>query len=202
MDLTFTVGVVGAVAASVAAVAGIGSWRAGNRAAALTKIEQERRHAELAPQFKLELKDPGMTRTMLTVSLEGPAALDHLDSIELTIRDDMPDRAELTAGHGVSAEEIRRQIWGPLRFVHGVDGGSQDGRTVGPFSLPVGESRPFAVDATVTPHWQRNPQTWRDQWEGARMRLTLVCRRDGFEPWTVKAEVPLNPSPRYRSFQY
>ncbi len=199
MDLTFTVGVIGAVAASVAAVAGIGSWRAGNRAAALTRIEEERRHAELTPQFKLELRDPSMIRTQLIISFEGPAALEQLDSIEMTIRDDMPSRAEFTAGHGVSTGEIKKQIWGPLRFVHGVNGGSQDGRTVEPFSLPVGESRPFSVEPTLAPRWI-DPKHWEDKYDGTPLRLTLECKREGFKPWSVKVEVPLDTTPQFYSF--
>ncbi|HEV2347382.1 MAG TPA: hypothetical protein VGS97_25025 [Actinocrinis sp.] len=188
----------------VAAVAAVGSWKAAGRsdkaATALTSIERDRWHAEMTPKFKITLKDPSMTRTVLYVGLEGPTTLSHLDTIEMTIRDDMPGRAELTAENGVSADEIRQQIWGPLRFVRGVDGGSSDGRTVDTFELPVGESRPFAVDVTLSPHWYSDPQAWRDQWDGTPLRLTLKCTREGFEPWTVKSEVPLSVPPRFQAW--
>lgn len=198
MDLTFTVSAVSAGAAVVAAIAASGAWRAGNRSAKLTEIELERRHSELSPMFGFGLdRSGGGRQSRLTVSLNAPAALGRLDEITMTIRDDVPDRAQLAVATGstVPPEDVARQIWGPLRFVHGVDGGSSDGRTVTPFALPVGESRPFALEPTLAPPWSNSQAGWwENQYAGKPLRLTLECRREGYEPWTVKVEVPLEPS--------
>ena len=121
---------------AVAAIAAVGAWwaaRSSSQAsAAMTAIERRRWHADLTPQFELACRVTSGERATLRVALVGPAALDRIDRVTVRIRDDIPGRAPVTPG-GPTAEEIARQVWGPYRFVPGVDGADQDrplGRTV------------------------------------------------------------------------
>lgn len=193
MDLAFTI--LSTAGTIIAAIAALGSWKAANRAdkaaSSLTAIEQDRRHSELTPEFRFEFKDPGNGQPLLRVYLDGPASLSHLDRIDLTVRDDMPNRERFAVGSVLTEEDIKAQIWGPFRFVPIVDGASQDGRTMAPFDLPVGESRRFALEPTTAPRWDPNPDWWREQRKNDPLRLTVQCSKDGHEPWLLKFEVQL-----------
>lgn len=194
MDLA--IAIIGTIATLTAAVAAVGAWRAASRsdkaATALTAIEQDRRHGELTPQLRFQFKDPGNGQPLLRVYLDGPASLNYLDRIDLTIRDDMPGRAQFPQIGALTPEQIERQIWGPYRFTPHVDGASQDGRTMAPFDLPVGESRPFALEPTLAPPWSNDQGNWwRNKYKDTPLRLTLECHKDGHEPWLLKFEVHL-----------
>jgi hypothetical protein len=93
------------------------------------------------------------------LAIDGPDDLDRIDALSIRIRDDIRHRTELSRSIGtqVTPEQIRGQIWGPLRFHHGTDGGSADGRSVEPFPLEVGESRPLLMRPTVKPGWTDVP---------------------------------------------
>ena len=135
----------------VTAVAAVGAWRAARSSsqasAAMTAIERRRWHADLTPQFEVRCRVMSGERAKLGVALVGPAALDRLDQVTVRIRDDVPGRAPVTPS-GPTAEEIARQVWGPYRFVPGVDGADQPGRSVAPFGLLLGDWRPLALERT------------------------------------------------------
>jgi hypothetical protein len=177
---------------AVAAIAAVGAWwaaRSSSQAsAAMTAIERRRWHAYLTPQFELTCRVTSGERATLRVALVGPAALDRLDQVTVHIRDDIPGRAPVTPG-GPTAEEIARQIWGPYRFVPGVDGADQTGRSVAPFELLLGDWRPLTLERTPAPTWSSDATGWRRQYNDQPVRLTLACVREGDEPWTVPQEV-------------
>lgn len=190
------IAILGTVGTLIAAVAAVGSWKAAARsdkaASQMTAIERDRRHGELTPQLRFQFKDPGNGQPLLRVYLDGPPSLNRLDRIELTVRDDMPNRAQFATIGTVTPEQVAKQVWGPYKFVRGVDGASQDGRTMAPFELLVGESRPFAMEPTSPPPWSNDQADWwRNQYKGTPLRIALVCHRDGYEPWTLKFEVQL-----------
>ena len=60
------------------------------------RIESDRRHGELTPRFRIRCaeQDPGSSDLMMTIFLVGPAELERLDSLIVSIRDDTPWRAE------------------------------------------------------------------------------------------------------------
>jgi hypothetical protein len=191
--------------AALSAVATAGAWLAARRSAktaeALERIERERWHAELLPQFQLAVDSFEGDRATLSVRLVGPVHLGQLDRIQLRIvqSDDMARVARLP-GEPTQAQ-LDAQVWGPLRFSHGADGADVDGRTVDPFSLEVGQGRPFSVERTRPPHWQQGDDRqarWRDQWANAPMRLVITCERDGFDEWVVPREVDVPEGPRVR----
>jgi hypothetical protein len=188
----------------VSAVAAVGAWIANRQSAREAKtvaaIERERRHSELTPEFDLSY-EPGVGDWItLRMALNGPAALARLDEIVLLVRDDNPDRVELakrvpSVGNGPTPEEIADQVWGPYQFRYGADGADRNGRSIAPFALPVGESRVFVLDRTVAPRWTgpTGYESWRQQYDGTPLRLTLQCRR-GDAWWELKLEVDLPPS--------
>jgi hypothetical protein len=177
---------------AVAAIAAVGAWwaaRSSSQAsAAMTAIERRRWHADLTPQFELVCRVASGERATLRVALVGPAGLDRLDRVTVRIRDDIPGRAPVTSG-GPTAEEIARQVWGPYRFVPGVDGADQTGRSVAPFGLLLGDWRPLALERTSAPTWSSDATAWHRQYNDQPVRLTLACVREGDEPWTVPQEV-------------
>lgn len=197
--------VVAGTTAVFSAVATGGAWLAARRANAtadaVARIERDRWHADLTPQFNVMIEGDGGDRATLSVHLAGPLPLDHLDEIrvEVTQSDDM-DYTPRLAG-GPTPEQVNAQVWGPLRFVPGVDGADVSGQVISGFPLRVGVGRPLALERTRSPvWWEGNDREarWRDKWLHKPMRLVLTCRLDGFEPWKVPYEVEVPERPRVR----
>jgi hypothetical protein len=186
--------VAGAVSALVAAAAAVGSLlaaRQANRAAlTLATIERDRWHADLAPKFEVSCRATGGDRAALRLVFVGPAGLDRLDQVTVSIRDDIRGRAPVIAG-GPTTEQIARQVWGPYRFVPGVDGAEETGRALAPVELLLGDWRPFALERTLPPPWSSDTDGWRREYADQPLRLTLTCLRDGQPPWTVPVEAPV-----------
>ena len=88
-------------------------------AAAITaRLDADRRHAELAPQFRITCHpaNQGVDALRLTIYLVGPAELERLDGLTVVIRDDHPWRAQGTpSAAGPTPEDVAAQIWGRLR---------------------------------------------------------------------------------------
>ncbi|MFJ8049842.1 hypothetical protein [Streptomyces luteogriseus] len=204
MDIPWTdIGTVST--AGLSAVATWGAWLAARRSATtaetVARVERQRWHADLTPQFNITIERGEGDRATLSVRLAGPVPLLHLDEITVRIvsSDDMDRTARLPGGP--TQEELDAQVWGPYRFTHGADGADANGHTVAPFPLRVGAGRPFSIERTRPPRWQEGPDTerhWRDQWLNAPMRLVITCRRDEFEPWVVPCEVEVPEAPRVR----
>jgi len=202
---------VSAGGALVGAVAAIAAWRAADASARvsqeLTAIEAARRHQELTPviRWRIDPLGPGSSLCHLTLELEGPLPLQELNRLIVRIRDDRPGRDQVPLsfnGNALTVEQIRRQVWGPVRFTPGVGPGSnrsdQDGRTVDVTdSLAVGEGLRFQLEPTRYPWHSRTDAAVADsEWAmmvGGRLRLTVTAFADGkaSEPWTLPYEVDL-----------
>ncbi|MGW4946519.1 hypothetical protein ACWEOZ_33600 [Actinoplanes sp. NPDC004185] len=78
-------------------------------------------------------------RADLRVELAGPTAPGRLDEIKLTVLDDQHSCGASSIAGGPTDEQIRNHAWGAYQFRRGVDGGSDSGRGVKPFSLVIGE---------------------------------------------------------------
>ena len=213
--------ITGTVAAGLSAVAALGSWKAAHRANrtsaqaqatgerafqtadAVARIEKERWHADLLPQFNIAIEGRFEgDRATLSVRLVGPLPLHHLDEVQMKVvaSDDM-SRTVTLAG-SPSQDDVDAQVWGPLRFVPGVNDADANGRTVPSFPLQVGAGRPFALERTRPPLWQEGndrQERWRNQWLNKPMRLILTCRREGFDPWVIPYEVEVPGSARLRN---
>lgn len=191
--------------AGLSTVATAGAWmaarRSANTAETLARIDQDRWHAELVPQFQVSVERAEGDRATLSVRLIGPVHLGRLDEIQIEVAqsDDMARVATLPGEP--TQEQLDGQVWGPLRFAHGADGADPNGKTVAPFNLEVGKGKPFSVERTRPPHWQQGDDRaarWREQWLNAPMRLVLTCRRDEMKPWVVPCEVEVPQSPQVR----
>ncbi|GGT13203.1 hypothetical protein GCM10010271_15170 [Streptomyces kurssanovii] len=209
--------IAGFSAAALSALAALGSWKAARRANAtsaraqatgerayevaelVARIERDRWHADLLPQFRIALERETGDRATLSVRLVGPLPLCHLDEIRIAVvaSDDYVRAARLPGGP--SQDELDAQVWGPFRFTHGADGADVNGQTVEPFSLQVGAGRPFSMERTRPPHWQEGQERdahWRNQWTNTPIRLIATCTREGFKPWVVPCEVEVPGSTR------
>ncbi|SFE34316.1 hypothetical protein [Streptomyces mirabilis] len=141
--------------AALSAVATVGTWLAAHRSAktadTVARIEQDRWHAGLLPQFQITIERAEGDRATLSVRLVGPLPLCHLDEVRLKVvpSDDMSRTVTFTGGP--SQEQVDAQVWGPLRFTPGADGAGVTGQSVAPFSLQVGTGRPFSLERRRAP---------------------------------------------------
>lgn len=188
--------ILGAVSAGLSTVAAGGAYLAARRANAtadsVAAIERARWHADLTPQFSIDIRE-GPSQSKLHVYLNGPDHLRHLDMVTLTVEDDDMDRSTQLPSGEPTQEQVDAHIWGPFRFTPRVNGGDEDGRAVGPFALEVGKGRPLAMLRTRPPHWaSQDQEAWQDTYAGVAIRLRLVCRR-GDEEWVVARRVANPP---------
>jgi hypothetical protein len=91
------------IAAIAARQSNKSSGKANETAGALAGIEQDRRHSELTPRFRVRVEPwtAGNDQDLrLRVMLTGPTGLDRIDGLTVKIRDDHFRRGEgtLTAG--------------------------------------------------------------------------------------------------------
>jgi hypothetical protein len=190
MEMTFAV--LSLVAAMVSATAAWAAWRssatANLTANRLATIEIDRRHSELIPQFAVTAKETTAGYVVLTVQLVGPPALDRVDAIALTLRDDRVDRMASLI-NDADREERREQIWGPYRFSRDVDQASPGGREVpskGPLAL--GDSRRFQLEKTHPP-LTADGAWWSAEFPPSTFKLSITCKRSEDRPWTVPLDV-------------
>jgi hypothetical protein len=147
--------------------------------------------------------NPGSTILKMQIYLAGPAELERLDALAVSIRDDHPWRGESTpVGGGPTPEQVRRQIWGRWMFrpgtgpgadsTRGIPGADETGRTTPTSGLPVGEGLPFFLDSTFPPPWSHQDlRAWQEQM-GPYLRLLLECVREGQQPWVLPAEIVID----------
>jgi hypothetical protein len=185
----------------VSALTAIGSVlytkQSANAATATAALDAERRQAELTPRFHItcERWNTGSDKLRLTVQLTGPLQLGALDELTFKIRDDHHWRAEHEplAG-GPTREQIAAQVWGQWRLTPGSvpnrgPGVDANGQTCTEPDLPVGEALSYQLEPTWPPSWsQQSVESWQAQM-GTLLRFTLECRRDGYKPWVLPAEL-------------
>jgi hypothetical protein len=137
--MTLAIAVLGLLATIAAAVATVGSWRtagkANQTADKVAAIERQRRHSELTPQFQVTCTErktaPGSAA--MHVTLTGPAGLDHLDEVTISILDETgQDHWGHGLPQGVTSEEAELFVWGPWAFNTGASAQVSDNRTTRP----------------------------------------------------------------------
>jgi hypothetical protein len=198
-----------AIAAVAARQSSKASGKANQAAGALADIEQDRRHTELTPRFRVRVEPwtAGNDQDLrLRVMLSGPTGLDRIDALTVKIRDDHFRRGEgtLTAG-GPTREEIKAQVWGPYRFRPGTgpdeSRADNDGRvTAYEAELPIGEELPYLLERTRPPTWAKSmtQEQWNEQ-RGPVIRIVLEAWHDDHGQWTLPCEIDLSTDhdPRY-----
>jgi hypothetical protein len=187
----------GVIAALGSVVAALASWsataRASDTAAALAAIERDRWHAELTPEFKISVVrlGPGTQRLRFRLELVGPTALPGLQSVSVRIRDDEVERAPVSAPPP-TAEDIAEHIWGPARFVPGIDGVRGNGRTANLWRVARGAAKRLDMEPTQPPFWQTYPEAqlvWLLDYKNEPVRLWITCEAEGHRPWFLHYEV-------------
>ncbi|MFD9591961.1 hypothetical protein ACFWA9_04275 [Kitasatospora sp. NPDC059973] len=154
-------------------------------------IEAHRWHADLTPCLTVTFADRFGLQG-LRISLDGPAGLDRLDYISVTMENETGvDRTgHASLGGSIPLEELETIVWSPFRFRPYVDGTDEHGRSPAPFSLRLGEWRPFAIEIPPAPRQWDSQRGWEALFDGKPIRLLFECRREGHEPWTIPYEIP------------
>lgn len=190
--------IVNAIAAGASAVAAgaalFAAWRANSAAEhandtadAVARIERDRWHTELTPQFEITATElgPGVNRAALRMTLTGPAGLTRLDAVTITIRDDGYTHLPCA---GVTQEMLDATIFWPYQFEPGVDGADRGGRSVTTNPTQIGDWVKHSLSGTPVPAWS-NLEYWREQYRDEPVRLRLECQVAGFKPWYIATEV-------------
>ncbi|NEC22615.1 hypothetical protein [Streptomyces parvus] len=180
--------------AGAGVAAAFGAWRAAERsakaAASLTRIEEERWQSDLTPQFDLRLIETGNGHALLSVHLNGPDPLRHLDHIAIEVGDDDRDIASVTPGSGVTRADLDNFVWGPFKFSYGANGTDEHGRGPEPFPLEVGMGTRRAMQRTHPGFWMegKSQGMWQGEYVGQPIRLVLTCRR-GDRQWILARQL-------------
>lgn len=159
--------------------------RANATADTVAQIERERWHHEMTPRFDVTITrlGPGTDQASLMLTFEGPPALEHLDAVEVSIRDDGYTHGAGLAGEP-SAQEIADTVWGPYRFKPAIDGASPNGREVPAAAMELGERRKLVLERSFAPAWA-DTASWRERYDRDPVRLWVRCRREGHQPWLL-----------------
>ncbi|MGW4694049.1 hypothetical protein ACWEO1_16840 [Kitasatospora cineracea] len=158
----------------------------------VAKIERDRWHRELTPELKFTLTRHGLGNLQLSVALDGPAGLDRLDNVTLTLLD---DRAHLAspALNDEERAEFPNVIWGPVRFTPVTDGVAEPGREAVIGSLEIGgHAVQRQMEDSVAPSWYRDRlHHWKAEYhkQAPTVRIRAVCTHKDFQPWTLVANV-------------
>lgn len=206
MDLAITI--IGAVAAAAAAIAAIGSWFAARKAnataAAVAAIERDRRHDELTPvfEFKCTVRDTAPDSADLRVALVG-GQLERHAAVTVTILDEAgQDHWTRGLPDGVTLQQAEAFVWGPWEFNTGASEQVVNNREskARPYSRVSGKNWDLLSLAATRPgKWMATSQEeWRKRWKGQPVRLLVICRCEGYEPWFIQRDVKVEQTPRTR----
>jgi hypothetical protein len=160
--------------------------------------EQRRRHDRLTPSFLVHAEPwaEGSDLMRLRVVQQGPPAIDHLDSLALSICNDdsyWPDERNVSAdGHNYG--EVRDQVWAPYRFTPGTGPGEaradRHGREI-TYKAPLsaGEELAFQLEPTRPGSWSNMPQEEWQRQRGNVIRLAIIPAHHEHGTWHLGAEI-------------
>ncbi|MBP2405769.1 hypothetical protein [Streptomyces syringium] len=159
----------------------------------LSRIEQQRLHANLTPHFRCTIvANEARSTAMLRVHLEGPPGLLPHGAIEITasLRDDDPHQGEGPRLAGTpTPEEVRAHVWGPWKF--SADDRDDTGWTVAPQQLAIGEWTRYGLTPTSPPLWSTSStEDWHRDYASEPVGLSITARSKDSE-WIVPLEVPV-----------
>lgn len=169
---------------------------ANRTAEAVARIEHDRWHHEITPNFDITLTEEGSGHGRLIVHLDGPGALGTLDEVSIKVGDDDMDHTVLNQAGGPTQEEVDAHVWGPWRFTPSTDHADQHGRGVPAVPMVVGRGRPYSLERTRRGYWMRGmtDEQWQRRYTGQPIRLIFTCRR-GNEEWVIARRVENPPIP-------
>lgn len=165
--------------------------QSGRAADAVAAIEAQRWHHEMTPRFTITATPvgPGTDQASLLLTFDGPPALERLDEVQISIRDDGYDHGADRPG-GPSAQELAQQVWGPYPFRPGIDVATPDGRTIPGAGMELGGWRKHLLERTPVPHWSPS-ESWQQRYKNDPARLWVRCQREGHQPWLLTFDVPV-----------
>jgi hypothetical protein len=186
------------------AAAGVAAWAArqsshsaakSNAAAGtLATIERDRRHDELDPEFKLEFTEAAGDHANVLVSLTG-GRLESLDEVTFTILDETgKDHWSRGLPDGVTQEEAEEFVWGPWQFNTGASVQVMSNRQSKPrrYSRVSGKNWELLPLTRTRPgHWMAllSQERWQKDHAEQPIRFLIICRREGYAPWTLLRNV-------------
>lgn len=185
-------------AAGLSAVAAAGAWfaahRANGTANTVASIERERWHEDRTPDIRLSFTGRFGSYGNVTAHLAGPDSLGDLTSVQLEMVNDDMDHRVLNPTPEFTQADSDAYVWGPFRFIPGVDGADENGRRTGAMPLEMGRGRPFAVERTRPGHWMTGASAdgWQDRYTHLPIRVRVTCRR-GEETWVLARELENPP---------
>jgi hypothetical protein len=150
-------------------------------AGTVAQIEQDRRRSELTPKFGFSFTADSDQTATLTAEFTGPAELDRLDEVVITILDEPVDRWGHGYPQGVSEDEARLFVWGPWHFNTGASVQIADRRTTQRLALDRTNGKnivPLPLERTRPGRWMTG--TSQEKWlqdRGGTLRLHIACRR-------------------------
>ena len=199
--------VLSAVVAAVAAFwARAAAERANEAAGLMAEIEQQRRHRELTPKFRIRAQvmdnSPYPGFAILFVML-GDGELKTLDAVTITILNTV-EIQPWGLPEGVTEKDAEEFLWSGWEFDTFLTGGvgqravkAASHRQSKPRCLSQPDGKDWyelLLRRTAPPNWDNwTKEKWRSKWETFSLRLSLDCRLAGHQPWVVYETVTIEP---------
>ena len=203
--MNLALAIISVVAALGSATAAFLAWRTAEKANDTSRrmeaIERDRRHSELAPRFDVfcYTQETSHESAFLQVVLE-EGGVDFLDEVTIRIlneawtlhwSDGLPD--------GVSQEEADAFVWGPWEFNTDASSKVANNRASRPRRYSRADGENWAIlelKLTRPGRWMlMSIENWQERQNGEPIRVSIACRRKGYEPWTLHREVRPDAGP-------
>ena len=188
------------VAAAIAAGGSVwAAFKANSTSNSIAKIERERRHQELRPQFTAWCEEYSDSFFYLNLRLDGPDGLDQLDSFRISISNNKnfhPTSLVVQAKNAdgrPTDQDIEQHIWAPFRFSPSVTSSTddhratEDGRSISYPVLKLGDEARFQMERTRAPDWNSalGEKWWKSFAIKPTLRISIECHRSELDPWVV-----------------
>lgn len=194
------------IAAAAAFWARAAAQRSNEAAGLMAEIEQQRRHRELTPQFRIRAQamanSPYPGFAILFVML-ADGELKALDAVTITILNTV-DIRPWGLPQGVTEKGAEEFLWSGWEFDTFITGGIGE-RAVEAASHRRSKPRRLSqldgkdwyqllIRRTAPPEWDNwTEEKWRSKWETIPLRLSLDCRLAGHQPWAVYDTLTIEP---------
>jgi hypothetical protein len=203
--MNLALAIISVFAALGSAAAAFLAWRTAEKAndtsQRMEAIERDRRHAELAPQFGVfcYTQETAHEYAFLHVVLE-EGGVDFLDEVIIRILDEAwTDHWGRELPDGVSQKEAEGFVWGPWEFNADASGQVVNNRISRPrrYSRADGKNWDILELRLTRPgRWMSmSIENWQKRQNNEPIRLSIACRRKGYEAWTVHHEVKPDTGP-------
>jgi hypothetical protein len=203
--MNLALAIISVFAALGSAAAAFLAWRTAEKSndtsQRMEAIERDRRHSELAPQFDVfcYTQETAHDYAFLHVAL-AEGGVDFLDEVIIRILDEAwTDHWSRGLPDGVSQKEAEAFVWGPWEFSTDASQVANN-RTSRPrrYSRADGKNWDiFELRLTRPGRWMsRSIENWQERQNHEPIRLSITCRRKGYETWTLHRDVQPDTGPQ------